>query len=1000
MKKQALFAGFFVLLSAALIIVSGFRYFQEQLFYYTFNNEKILLEVVPGKYVLRYSDSSIAKGKAAILARQGLIKAQEWKDARTAIVSLPEKATGNVIGNLQDEADVVSLQPLYRTKAEKMDIAATDEILVQFKKDVATEIVDRTIKIFGLRLKEKGSLFYTFTVPKKANTLAVANAIMEIGIAEFSHPNFYRQIELHQVPNDAYFSYQWNLNNTGQVINDGHTGTPDADIDAPEAWPITMGSSSVVVAVIDEGVSSNHPDLPNTRQVRLNGSNFIPAIPGNDPSPTGNDNHGNACAGIIAATRNNSEGIAGIAPNCKIMPIRIASETQWASDANTANAITFAKANGAHVISNSWGYFNRFGAELSPNLIPAIVTAISDAVTNGRGGLGCIVVFAAGNTANHATGSDGVVSFPSNVNIPGVITVGASDRYDRQATYSPTTDVASPNNQVIDIVAPSHRAYPGQIAGENFEIWSIDIPSNAGYNPQSSGVYFPATGTNHDSYTGRMGGTSAACPQVAAAAALLLSLNPNLTQQQVFNLLTQNADKVGGYTYNASGFSNELGYGRLNLYRAVLKAGADLYIKDQITDSGLEPNPSTGRYFVSPDIWVRKTNDGIERHQNPEAGQTNYVYVKVRNRGSLSSGFFGNRLKLYWASASAGLGWNYPWIGDRYLCNGNIVPIGGQIGSTRTIPPIAAGGFTTMVFEWNPPKPSAYPCFTDASHFCLLARIETRTASPFGMAFPETTDLYWNVRNNNNIAWKNVTVVNLLPDMLMVRSSILITGAKLLGRSFNTTNIAFQVPNEKGNNNILDVATVDLDLGVFTDAWLKAGGRVDSGRLIKYQNGKRVIRVLARKGIIYGVPIASTQLGSITVNVTPVKFTPNKLFLFDVLQLDKYGEIGGERFDIQFTEDKKQIVNSTAPAAAAKQPAPKENPHLKVYQTGKQLNIQVNDGKEYRVTVVNSLGQIIATATMINQKTIAVDNYRQGIYFIRLNALKEAKTYTTTVRIQ
>ncbi len=991
MKKQFLFAGLIAMLCVAVIFLSGFRYFQKQLFYYTFNNEKILLETVTNKFVLRYADSSSARSKLAVMERQGLLKAQEWKDERTAIINFSKTASDKIITDLQNESDVASLQPLYTTTAEKMDVAATDEVLVRFKRGTATDVIDRTIKGFSLQLKQKGELFYTFTVAKKANTLAIANAIMESGVAEFSNPNFYRHIELYQVPNDTYFPYQWNLNNTGQVINDGHTGTPDADIDAPEAWQKTMGSSSVTIAVIDEGVTSNHPDLPNTRQTRLNGSNFSTSVPGNDPSPVGDGDHGNACSGIIAATRNNNEGIAGIAPNCKIMPVKILNPA--ASDANIANAITFAKTNGAQVLSNSWGYNSS-----NPNLIPAIVTAISDAVTNGRGGLGCVVAFAATNSADHVHGSAGFVGFPACVNIPGVLTVGASDRYDQQANYSPTSNTASVNNQIVDIVAPSHKAYPTQIAGEDFEIWSMDIPGTPGYNPQSSGVYLPSGGTNYQSYTGRMGGTSAATPEVAAAAALLLSLNANLTQQQVFDILTQNADKVGGYAYNASGYSNELGYGRLNLYRAVWKAGADLYMQDQTTDSGIEPNPYTLDYYTSPDIWVRNANDGGTIHQNPEAGQTNYVYVKVRNRGYSASAASGNRLKLYWAAASAGLSWTYPWTGATYLCSGNSVPVGGQIGSTQTIPALSTGGFTTMVFAWNPPKPTDYPCFTDAAHFCLLARIETSTASPYGMAFTETTDLNGNVRNNNNIVWKNVTVVNLLPDMLSVRSSILITGAKLLHRSFQTTDIAFFVPNVKGNNNIMDVADVDIDLGEFMDAWLKAGGKIDGGRLIEDKNGKQVIRVVATKGTIYGVPVASTQLGSIMVTITPFKFAPGQLFLFDVQQVDRTGVIGGERFDMQFS-DKKQSGKTVAPLATTP-PAAKDNQLLKVYQTGKQLTIRMEDGKDYMVTVANSFGQVLATAKMTNQKTIAVNNYQQGVYFIKLTGLKELKTYTATVMIQ
>lgn len=143
---------------------------------------------------------------------------------------------------------------------------------------------------------------------------------------------------------------------------------------------------------------------------------------------------------------------------------------------------------------------------------------------------------------------------------------------------------------MIDVVAPSHRAYPpevylavgcGGISGETGEMWSLDIPGNTGYNPWPSdsdlphppttGEILPSTGTNYLSYTGRFGGTSHACPVVAAVAALVLSENPNLTPQEVFSILTDTADKIGNYTYT-NGRSNETGFGRVNAFAAVQRA--------------------------------------------------------------------------------------------------------------------------------------------------------------------------------------------------------------------------------------------------------------------------------------------------------------------------------------------------------------------------------------------------------------------------------------------
>jgi subtilisin family serine protease len=262
---------------------------------------------------------------------------------------------------------------------------------------------------------------------------------------------------------------------------------------------------------------------------------------------------------------NNNQGIVGIAPNCKIMPIRWDDTT---SSDEMADGIEFAVDNGANIISNSWGYKSP-----NSNFIPPIVWAIQYAIDNN-----VVVVFSAGNLASHNSCNDnGYVKFPANANIDGLITVGASDRYDNQADYSPTSPL-------IDIVAPSHRAYPpedyypecGGISGETVEMWTLDIPGEAGDNPwKSTGVHPPTTGellpnsgTNNLSYTGRFGGTSHSCPVVAGVVALLLSKNPSLTPQEVFNVLTNSADKVGGYSYT-NGKCDQMGYGRVNAFSAL-----------------------------------------------------------------------------------------------------------------------------------------------------------------------------------------------------------------------------------------------------------------------------------------------------------------------------------------------------------------------------------------------------------------------------------------------
>lgn len=547
----------------------GFAQTQQPRFYYAYS-EKVPLEEVANKIILRYNKNK-GNDKEQVLSSLGITNGSiSWQDDSTCVIVAPLSKMGSAIDKARQLDDIKTINPIYSLNTG-LEMGVTDEFLVKFEENVTEKEIVAINEKYGVVVIKKTEIYQLLRVPDGADALEIANLYQETGLTRFSQPNFISEVELHQVPNDTYFANQFSLHNTGQVFTDGHAGTSDADIDAPEAWGVTQGNANIVIAVLDQGLTPNHPDLPNARQIRLNGSNFGNGIV-NDPSPTGDDNHGNGCAGIIGATRNNNIGIAGIAPNCRIMPVRIFNAGGGGiTPQRLADAITFARQNGADIISNSWGYNSD-----NPNLHPVIRDAIIAATTQGRNTRGCVVVFSAGNNLTES----GFVHFPSNVNVAGVLTVGASDRFDRKSFYSPLSNPTSPNNQIIDIVAPSHRAYSSQIATETFEAWSIDIPGNPGYNPVKTtdggtlpvvGSQLPNTGATNQSYTGRFGGTSYSCPQVAGVAALVLSLNPNLTQQQVFTILTTSTDKVGGYTYT-NGFSNQMGFGRLNAKKAVDKA--------------------------------------------------------------------------------------------------------------------------------------------------------------------------------------------------------------------------------------------------------------------------------------------------------------------------------------------------------------------------------------------------------------------------------------------
>jgi len=211
-----------------------------------------------------------------------------------------------------------------------------------------------------------------------------------------------------------------------------------------------------------------------------------------------------------------------------------------------------------------------------------------------------------------------------------------------------------------------------------------------------------------------------------------------------------------------------------NCSKSGLDGKFDLYMKDTYDeirserDRGEEPNIDNGPMWESQDIWVRNTNDGFtnREHQNPEymtGSNYNYVYVQVRNRGCVPNTGT-EKLDLRWAKAGTNLFWPNHW-------NGSITSpaLMGNLISTQPIPIIQPGGSAIVEFAWQPPNPSNYaglgsdPIFyaDEPWHFCLLARI-IATGDP--MTFAETNSLNQNVKNNNNIVWKNITVVDLVTD--------------------------------------------------------------------------------------------------------------------------------------------------------------------------------------------------------------------------------------------
>ena len=252
---------------------------------------------------------------------------------------------------------------------------------------------------------------------------------------------------------EPLFGQQWALHNTGQAVGE-FAGVPDVDMNVPEAWAVTKGTSSVVVAVTDSGVDFSHAELAarawtNPGEVAGNGlddddNGLTDDVNGWDFCNEDNgvfepgSVHGTHVAGSIAASAN-GQGVAGIAPNVRIMAVRLFNDTvdACATEANAIEALNYAYAMGARIINASWGIY---AGEPPPALQDAVASA-DDA----------LIVAAAGNENNDNDGETPL--FPASFDLPNVLSVAAIDKWGLLTTLTnfgvTTVDVAAPGEDIL-----------------------------------------------------------------------------------------------------------------------------------------------------------------------------------------------------------------------------------------------------------------------------------------------------------------------------------------------------------------------------------------------------------------------------------------------------------------------------------------------------------------------------------------------------------------------
>ncbi|MCL4192379.1 MAG: S8 family serine peptidase, partial [Thermoguttaceae bacterium] len=378
--------------------------------------------------------------------------------------------------------------------------------------------------------------FYIWQFSSYVNGIEAAQRLAASENVAMFYPLVPISVESAATPNDDLFRDQWNLRSIVQ------TG-PAPSMNVTTAWDLTtldgtpIRGNGVVIGIVDDGLESTHGDLSanvlNALGRDFNDNDF-------DPSPGAGNNHGTAVAGVAAARQNNSTGISGVASGASLAGIRLTA----AAPTDTLIAQALAHANGQIAIyNNSWVTVQDF--QTLPSTLAALNNIGSGTAAAGRGGLGSIVVNAAGNSAYTGQRTD----YQLLTSDRHVITVGAVGADGKPATYY---DQASSTVRRYSEPGASLfvSAYSGSYVGMEWKgLVTTDRSLDNGYNTSGTDTDIfgqtledmNATPGFNTNFTSTFGGTSAAAATVSGIIAMMLEANPNLTYRDVQHILVQSA---------------------------------------------------------------------------------------------------------------------------------------------------------------------------------------------------------------------------------------------------------------------------------------------------------------------------------------------------------------------------------------------------------------------------------------------------------------------------
>ncbi|GAB4332289.1 MAG: hypothetical protein OHK0038_07900 [Flammeovirgaceae bacterium] len=593
------------LMLVAFFFFAAINVFAQDKYYYGNKGEKIALKVVKDKVLIKFSEKTDANKRASLMSKHRALGSIVEKRSNDVLATFQlesstartEKDIDALIKTLNNDKDIEYASPVFSI-SENEDVSMTNKFIVKIKSEADFNELQSFVAQKGLSIERQMSFNKNIYVVKAnkasaGSALEMANLAFELGKFAYSQPDFVRyhlmseankefvsseagkreiakvmenaknlaSVAPQETISDPYFYLQYHHQNNGPIAGTSRMNgaTVDADLDVVEAWGTTKGDG-IVVAVIDEGVDRLHPDLDV-----LNGYDaaYFAGIAssnrnGNPDQEVGGAAHGTNCAGLVAA-KDNSVGVRGVAPNAKILAVRIFAPST--SDEAILLAMEWAVNNGADVISNSWGGGGFTAAEEE---------VFTYAYTQGRDGKGTVVLCAAGN--NGVTSDFYPAAFPLNISVGG--STMCDTRHRSTASGGDCSDETwwgTNYGNSVDIYTPC------------VALFSTDNSGVYGYS-DGNGTLYPTPApittfaTPYPDYSW-FNGTSAACPIAAGAAALVLAANPNLSALEARYAIESSTDKVGGYSYTSSPsehphgtWSFDLGYGRVNANQAVAKA--------------------------------------------------------------------------------------------------------------------------------------------------------------------------------------------------------------------------------------------------------------------------------------------------------------------------------------------------------------------------------------------------------------------------------------------